>query len=413
MVTQLGERARAAQAKLALLEKGIKDKALLEIADVIGKNVSSLVQANTRDVEKAIQEGLNKALIDRLMLNAERIMAMAKSVNQIGQLEDPTGEVLRAWTGHNGLKIKQIRVPLGVIGMIYEARPNVTVEASALCLKAGNAVILRGGREAFNSNQMLVDMMAQALKKTLVPEDVILFLSPQDRESITLLSRLTGLVDLIMARGSEEMINEISSNATVPVLGHGKGVCHVYIDKAADLDKAVRIAFNAKVQRPGVCNAMETLLVHEFMMWDILPKITSEYFKAGVEIRGDEKVRGLISYAKPATEKDWSTEYLDKIVSIKVVDSLEEAIRHINQYGSRHTDSIITEDKKAADLFEKAVDSSCVMVNASTRLHDGGVFGFGSEIGISTQKLHARGTMGLRELTSTKYIVEGTGQIRE
>ncbi len=412
-VTALGTQARVAARVLAMLEVDVKNKALGAMAQAIVDAKKSIVQANMKDVEAATKAGQSKALIDRLTLNDERVEGMAQGLREMEQLNDPTGEVLREWTRPNGMRIRQIRVPLGVIGMIYEARPNVTAEAAGLCLKSGNAVILRGGSEAYHSNKILIDLISDAASKAGVPAHAIQMLPPQDRRSTRILSQLNGLVDLIIARGSEEMIKDVSANATVPVLGHGKGVCHVYVDKAADMDKAVSIAFNAKVQRPGVCNAMESLLVHEHMMWDILPKISGKYIKAGVEMRGDDRVVGLIPQAKPAGERDWGTEYHDKIVSIKIVDSLDDAIEHINKYGSGHTDSIITEDKKAAAKFEKAVDSSCVMVNASTRLHDGGVFGFGSEIGISTQKLHARGTMGLRELTTTKYIVEGTGQIRE
>ncbi len=412
-VTALAESARAASRALAMVDAETKNRALHAMAHAVLGAKTEIVKVNAKDVEAATAAGQSKALIDRLTLNDERVEGIAKGLQEMAHLEDPIGDVLREWTRPNGIRIRQIRVPLGVIGMIYEARPNVTAEAAGLCLKSGNAVILRGGSEAFHSNKILIELISAAASKAGIPADAIQMLPPQDRRSTRVMSQLKGLVDLIIARGSEEMINDISAHATVPVLGHGRGVCHVYIDKAADMDKAVNIAFNAKVQRPGVCNAMESLLIHEHMMWDILPKITGKYIKAGVEMRGDERVVGLIPQAHTASDRDWGTEYHDKIVSIKVVDSLDEAIEHINKYGSGHTDSIITEDKQAAAKFEKAIDSSCVMVNASTRLHDGGVFGFGSEIGISTQKLHARGTMGLRELTSTKYIVEGTGQIRE
>lgn len=412
-VTTLAAKAKAAAGALALVETADKNKALLKIAEEIESAKAAIVKENAKDIEAATKAGLSKALIDRLLLNDARVIAMAQGLKEMAELADPTGEVMREWSRPNGIKIRQVRVPLGVIGMIYEARPNVTAESAGLCLKAGNAVILRGGSEAYNSNKLLVELIAKALSSTKIPKDAVQFLPPQDRRSTTILSRLNGLVDLIIARGSEEMIKAVSADATVPVLGHGRGVCHVYVDKSADMEKAVNIAYNAKVQRPGVCNAMESLLIHEHLVYDMLPKIAEKYVKAGVEIRGDDRVTGLFAHAKEATEKDWGTEYHDKIVSIKVVDSLEEAIAHINKYGSGHTDSIVTEDKKAAAAFEKAVDSSCVMVNTSTRLHDGGVFGFGSEIGISTQKLHARGTMGLRELTTTKYLVEGDGQIRE
>jgi glutamate-5-semialdehyde dehydrogenase len=412
-VTQLAAKAKAASSALALVGTDDKNKALLKMADEISSAKDKIIAENKKDVEGATAAGQGKALIDRLTLDSARVDGIAQGLREMAALADPIGEVLREWTRPNGMKIRQVRVPLGVIGMIYEARPNVTAEAAGLCLKAGNGVILRGGSEAFHSNKILVELIGKALAGTKIPKDAVQFLPPQDRRSTTYMSKLNGLVDLIIARGSEEMIKAISAEATVPVLGHGKGVCHVYVDKSADIEKAVAIAYNAKVQRPGVCNAMESLLIHEHLVYDMLPKIAALYVKAGVEIRGDDKVTGIFSHAKEATDEDWGTEYHDKIVSIKVVNTLEDAINHINRYGSGHTDSIITEDKAAADLFQKAVDSSCVMVNASTRLHDGGVFGFGSEIGISTQKFHARGTMGLRELTTTKYLVEGTGQIRE
>ncbi len=412
-VTTQAIKAKAASQALALLTTEDKNKALLKMAEEISAAKAQIIAENVKDVEGATKAGQSKALIDRLTLDASRVDGIAQGLREMAALADPIGDVLREWSRPNGMSIRQVRVPLGVIGMIYEARPNVTAEAAGLCLKAGNGVILRGGSEAFHSNKILVDVIGKALAGTKIPKDAVQFLPPQDRRSTQIMSRLNGLVDLIIARGSEEMIKAISADATVPVLGHGKGVCHVYVDKSADAEKAVNIAYNAKVQRPGVCNAMESLLIHEHMVYDILPKIAALYVKAGVEIRGDETIVGLFAHAKPATDEDWGKEYHDKIVSIKVVNNLEEAITHINRFGSGHTDSIVTEDKAAAELFQKAVDSSCVMVNASTRLHDGGVFGFGSEIGISTQKFHARGTMGLRELTTTKYIVEGTGQIRE
>ncbi len=412
-VTKTAANARAASHALAMVDSDVKNRALHAMAHAILDARKKIVAANEKDVAAATVSGTGKALIDRLMLNDERVEAMAKGLQDIAHLEDPTGEIMREWTRPNGMRVRQIRVPLGVIGMIYEARPNVTAEAAGLCLKSGNAVILRGGSEAAHSNKILVELISKAAEKAGIPMDAIQMLPPNDRRSTKLLTQMKGLVDLIIARGSEEMINEISSNATVPVLGHGKGVCHVYVDKAAEIEMAVNIAFNSKVQRPGVCNAMECLLVHEHMMWDILPRMAGKYLKAGVEMRGDDRVVGLIPQAQPVSPRDWGSEYHDKIVAIKIVDSLDEAIEHINTYGSGHTDSIVTEDKQAAAKFERAVDSACVMVNASTRLHDGGAFGFGSEIGISTQKLHARGTMGLRELTSTKFIVEGNGQIRE
>lgn len=412
-VTATAERARAAAIRLAAVDTATKNKALNAIADAIVANSAAIVKANEADVDAATKVALGSVLIERLTLTADRVKGMADGLREMARLDDPIGEILRQWSRPNGMNIRQVRVPLGVVGMIYESRPNVTVEAAGLCLKAGNAVILRGGSEAFQSNQILVRIASEAAVKNGIPDGAIQLLPPKDRRSTTILSRLNGLVDLIIARGSEEMIRAVSGDATVPVLGHGKGVCHVYIDKSADLEKAVRIAVNAKVQRPGVCNAMESLLIHEYLLYDALPKVAAAYRQAGVEIRGDDRVVGLVPHASLVPDDEWSKEYLDKIVAIKIVDSLDEAIAHINKFGSGHTDSIVTEDKASATAFEKSVDSSCVMVNTSTRLHDGGAFGFGSEIGISTQKLHARGTMGLRELTTTKYIVEGDGQIRE
>ncbi|MCB4756564.1 MAG: glutamate-5-semialdehyde dehydrogenase [Elusimicrobia bacterium] len=410
---KIAQKAKKAGGALALLGTDVKNRGLLKMAGAIRNHKADILKANEKDVRQALKDGQAKAFIDRLTLNDARIEGMAKGLEEIAQLNDPAGEVIREWTRPNGLKLKQIRVPLGVIGMIYESRPNVTAEAAGLCLKAGNAVILRGGSEAYHSNSVLVNAISKAIEEARMPAEAVQLLLPQDRRSIAVLSQLKGLVDLIIARGSEEMINKVSSKAAVPVLGHGKGVCHVYIDEAADAAKAVAIAYNAKVQRPGVCNAMETLLIHTSRLNDVLPRLAERYEEAGVEMRADPEVRKIIPRAKAARSTDWGTEFLDKIVAMKAVGNVQEAIDHINKFGSGHTDSIVTEDPLTAELFEKAVDSSCVMVNASTRLHDGGVFGFGSEIGISTQKLHARGTMGLRELTTTKYLVEGSGQIRE
>lgn len=412
-IVEMATRARQSGIQLGLVDTEKKNALLKAMAAGIESQADAIIAANRLDVEAAVRAGRSKALVDRLTLTTERVKAMADGLREIAALPDPIGEMIREWNRPNGILIRQVRVPLGVVAMIYESRPNVTAESAGLCLKSGNAVVLRGGSESFNSNRILVDIIGDALRRESVATHAVQLLPPHDRRSITILTQLNGLVDLVIARGSEKMIKEVSAQATVPVMGHGKGVCHVYVDKSADIEKAVNIAFNSKVQRPGVCNAMETLLVHEHLLYDMLPKITERYVKAGVEIRGDERVVGLVPSARPASAEDWNAEYLDKIVAIRIVDNLQDAINHINAYGSRHTDSIVTEDRAAADLFERSVDSACVMVNASTRLHDGGVFGFGSEIGISTNKLHARGTMGLRELTTTKYLVEGNGQIRE
>ena len=385
----------------------------MEIASAIDASAPDILFRNEIDVEAAREAGLGEVLIERLILTEASLKSMAQGVREIAGQKDPVGEVLESWTRPNGIRIDKVRVALGVIAMIYESRPNVTVDASALCLKAGNAVLLRGGSEAINSNRALVAAVAKALQAAGAPEGAVQLLDDTSRESVMELIRLNQFVDLVIARGSEEMIHHIMKNATVPVLGHGKGVCHVYVDEAANLTIAGKIAVNAKVQRPGVCNAMETLLVHQKAAAVFLPKIAELYAAAHVEIRGDDAVRALIPSALPATEEDWRTEYLDLIVSIRVVESLDQAIEHINRYGSGHSDAIITENTAQAERFLSEVDSAAVFHNASTRLHDGSVFGLGAEIGISTRKFHARGTMGARELTTTKYIVHGTGQIRE
>ena len=413
MVARQALLAKAACPVLAALTSRQKHEVLNAAADAITSSSNDIVFHNEIDVEAAREAGLGQALIERLVLTPQSVESMAKGVREIASQPDPIGEVLESWTRPNGIAIQKIRVPLGVVAMIYESRPNVTVDAAALCLKSGNAVLLRGGSEAINSNRALVQILARVVQTAGLPPGAVQLLEDTNRESIMELIRLPQLVDLVIARGSEEMINHVMKNATVPVLGHGKGVCHVYVDENADLLMAEKIAVNAKVQRPGVCNAMETLLVHRKVADQFLPKIAQAYQAAHVEIRGDEATRSAIPGASAATEEDWRTEYLDLIVSIKVVDSLEQAIDHINRYGSGHTDSIVTQDAGAAERFLKGVDSAAVLHNASTRLHDGGVFGLGAEIGISTRKLHARGTMGARELTTTKYVVHGSGQIRE
>jgi glutamate-5-semialdehyde dehydrogenase len=405
--------AKAASRPLAEWPAAEKTRALQAMADALETASKDLLFHNEIDVEAAHDAGLSGALIDRLLLSEKSIHSMAQGVREIALQSDPIGEVLESWTRPNGLSIEKIRVPLGVIAMIYESRPNVTVDAAALCLKSGNAVLLRGGSEAINSNRALVRVLNQAAKAAGAPEGAIQLLEDVSRDSIMELIRLNRLVDLIIARGSEEMINHVTEHATVPVLGHGKGVCHVYVDDEADLSMAEKIALNAKVQRPGVCNAMETLLVNRKVASQFLPRIGPFYEAAHVEMRGDEATRAILPTVLPATEEDWRTEYLDLIVSIRVVDSLEQAIEHINRYGSGHSDSIVTQNKEHAERFLKVVDSAAVFHNASTRLHDGAIFGLGAEIGISTRKLHARGTMGARELTTTKYVVRGTGQVRE
>jgi glutamate-5-semialdehyde dehydrogenase len=405
--------AKLASRKLALLPSDIKNKALIEMARAIVKEKDDIIFRNEIDIEAAKEAGLDFAMIDRLTLNENRVQEMARGLRDVAALPDPIGEIIADWTPPAGIHIQKIKVPLGVIGMIYESRPNVTVDAAGLCLKAGNAVILRGGSEAINSNHTLVKIIAKAGYEAGLPEGSIQFVETTNREAIMDMIRLDHLIDLIIPRGGEEMIKYIREHATVPVLSHGKGLCHTYIDKSADLEMAKKIAFNAKCQRPGVCNAMETLLVHKDIAEKFLPGVCSLYSDNKVEVRGCPITQKIVPGVVPVKDSDWSTEYLSLILSIKVVDSLEEAINHVNKHGSGHSESIVTNDKSAAEKFLKEVDAAAVFHNASTRLHDGSIFGFGSEIGISTQKLHARGTMGLKELTTTKYLVFGNGEIRQ
>jgi len=408
------EKAKIASWKLANLTTKTKNDALLAMADALEKGKEKILRANQVDLENANSRlQITEAFIDRLTLNEKRISEMAKSLKEIVGLPDPVGRIIAEWTRPDGLKIQKVSVPLGVILMIYESRPNVTVEATGLCLKSGNALILRGGSEAINTNTVLAKIIAQTAEQNGIPEGSIEFIETTEREAIFELIKLERYIDVVIPRGSEEMIKTIREKATVPVLAHGKGNCHTYVDKEANLEMAIRVCYNAKVQRPGVCNAMETLLMHKEIAKKFLPLMLEEYKKAKVEIRGCEKTREIIPEVKLATEDDWYREYLSLILAVKIVNSIEEAIEHINKYGSGHSEAIITENKETAKKFLQEVDSSAVFHNASTRLHDGGVFGLGSEIGISTQKLHARGTMGLNELTSTKYIIYGKGQVRE
>jgi len=405
--------AKLASRKLANLSSDEKNKILTAMADALIKQKDDILFHNEIDVEAAKEAGLTPALVDRLLLNEQRIKAMSQGLREVVDQKDPVGEIIADWTPPAGVHIQKVRVPLGVIGMIYESRPNVTVDATGLCLKAGNAIVLRGGSEAFNTNHMLVKIIAKSAYSAGLPEGAIQFLETTDRKAIADMVKLDHLIDLIIPRGGEEMIKFVRENATVPVLSHGKGLCHTYIDKDADLDMAKKIAFNAKCQRPGVCNAMETLLVHKDIAEKFLPQLCSDYAKAGVEVRGCPLTKKIIPDVVEATDADWSTEYLDTILSIKVVGSIDEALNHISKYGSGHSEAIITKNNETGNKFMKEVDAAAVFLNASTRLHDGGVFGLGAEIGISTQKLHARGTMGAKELTTTKYLVYGNGEIRQ
>ena len=411
-VLEKAKAAKEAARLLANVSSDVKNKALYGMAKAIDENKSQISSANEIDIKAAKEAKLSTALVDRLLLNDKRISGMSEGLRQVASLNDPVGEIIEENPRPNGLMIRKVRVPLGLIGIIYESRPNVTCDAAGLCLKAGNAVLLRGGSEAINSNKAIVKILSEAAAKERLPEGCIQFIDTVDRKAVMEMIKLNDFIDVIIPRGGEEMIKNIVSNSTVPVISHGKGVCHTYVDDKADLRMAEEICFNAKVQRPGVCNAMETLLVHKNIAPQFLPFMLKKYQAAKVEVRGCKNTKAMLSDIKDASEKDWSTEYLDLIISVKVVESLREAIEHISRYGSMHSEAIVTGDQKQAEKFLKEVDASAVYWNASTRFTDGGEFGMGAEIGISTQKLHARGPMGLKELTSFKFIIYGTGQIR-
>jgi glutamate-5-semialdehyde dehydrogenase len=411
-LNQIGEKAKKAAFKLASLGTIVKNNALLAMAQALEANSEPILTANRLDVARARENGTPPSLLDRLILTEKRIGEMAAGLRQTVSLPDPIGEIPAGWQLANGLKISKVRVPLGVIGIIYESRPNVTVDAAALCLKAGNAVILRGGSEAIESNKAIVQVISAAAYSAGIPEGAIELIATTDRAAINLLLKMNTYLDVIIPRGGAALIKTVVEQATVPVIETGTGVCHTFVDSSADLTMAQKIAFNAKVSRPGVCNAMETLLVHRDIATTFLPPMLAELQKAGVELRGCGRSRACYPSLLPATEADWAAEYLDFILAVKVVDSLDEAIDHINTYGTKHSEAIVTRDLENARRFQTQVDAAAVYVNASTRFTDGFEFGFGAEIGISTQKLHARGPMGLAELTSIKYLVEGNGQIR-
>ena len=406
----LAEKARGAARVLATVPTEKKNAALRRMASLLRERAAEIIAANAGDVEKA--KDLSSAMQDRLRLDEERIEKMAAGVEQVADLPDPVGEVLKETTRPNGMKIRKVRVPIGVIAMIYESRPNVTADAASLCFKSGNACILRGGKESINSNLAIGKVLCDALEAEGLPAAAVQVISTTDRAAVGELLKLDDLVDLIIPRGGKGLIRRVVEESTIPVIKHYEGICHVYVDRAADLDMAHDIAMNAKVQRPGVCNAMETLLVHRDVAAEFLPRIAKSLAEAGVELRGCEESRRLVPKMKPVTEEDWRTEYLDLILSVRVVESVKAAIDHIEEYGSRHTDAIVTKDEGAARSFLDRVDSSCVFHNVSTRFSDGFEFGMGAEIGISTDKLHARGPMGLEELTSYKYVVTGDGQLR-
>jgi glutamate-5-semialdehyde dehydrogenase len=412
-VTDAARRSREAAAELAPLDRASKDAALEAIAAALVTQAESIIKANADDVSRAREEGQPESMIDRLTLTTARIEDIAEAVRDIVGLPDPVGEVVRGKSLPNGLELRQVRVPLGVVGIIYEGRPNVTVDAAALCLKSGNAALLRGSSSAYSSNTRLVEVMREALADTAVPEDAIALVPGSGRDSAQALMRARGLVDVLIPRGGGSLIQTVVRESTVPVIETGEGNCHVYIDAAADLDKAVAITVNSKAQRVSVCNAAETLLVHADVAERFLPLVAADLVERGVVVHGDERVIPLVTTAVPATEDDWATEYLSHDLAVKIVDSLDEAVEHIRTYSTAHTEAIVTDSATAARRFTARVDSAAVMVNASTRFTDGGEFGFGAEIGISTQKMHARGPMGLPEMTSTKYIVTGDGHVRE
>jgi glutamate-5-semialdehyde dehydrogenase len=405
-------RAKQAAGRMGLADTRQKNAALLRMAEALIAEGSSLIAANEKDLQRGRTTGLRASLLDRLKLDGKRIAAMAEGLRQIAALPDPVGDVLESFTRPNGLRINKVRVPIGVIGIIYEARPNVTVDAAGLCLKTGNTVVLRGGSSALESNRRIVQVLHDALAETELPTDALQLIESADRSSAGEMLKLNGLLDVLIPRGGASLIRSVVENATVPVIETGAGVCHTYIDNEADKEKAFRIAINAKVQRPSVCNAMETLLVQSGFAARHLEALAGQFREAGVELRGCPRSRALVPDMLPAEEADWGTEYNDYILSVKVVDGLDEALEHIARYGTRHSECIVTENREHADRFLREVDAAAVYHNASTRFTDGFEFGFGAEIGISTQKLHARGPMGLPALTSTKYIVKGDGQIR-
>ena len=413
MVLAQAQQAKEASRILATLSSTDKDQALKKMAGALESGERQILAANQKDLEAGRQKHLSAAMIDRLSLTGGRIKDMAEGLRQIAGQPDPVGAVDRMWKRPNGLEIGLLRVPLGVIAIIYEARPNVTSDAAGLCLKAGNAVILRGGSEAIHSNTAIADIIGQALVDSGLPQESIQLIPLTDRQAVIELLTLDEYIDVVIPRGGEALIRVVVENSTIPVIKHFKGVCHTYVDEGADLTMAGRIVMNAKVQRPGVCNAMETLLVHQRIAEEFLPSMITQLQEAGVQIRGCPRTQALVLGLIPATEEDWLAEYLDLILAVRVVENLNQAIDHISRYGSMHSEAIITRDYSRAREFLHKVDAAAVYVNASTRFTDGGAFGLGAEIGISTQKLHARGPMGAQDLTTTKYIIFGNGQIRE
>jgi len=412
-VSDKAQKAKAASRKLANISTEIKNNALFKMAAGLEKEAARLISENRKDLIEAEKKGLSKAMIDRLTLTPDRIKAMSDGLREVAALPDPVGEVLRMWRRPNGMEVGRMRVPIGLIGIIYESRPNVTADSAALCLKSGNGVLLRGGSEAVHSNNAIVEVLSRAGADAGLPEGAVSFIENPDRACVMEMLKLNQFIDLIIPRGGEGLIRMVSENSTIPVIKHDKGICHVYVDSKADLTMAEEICFNAKVQRPGTCNAMETMLVHQDVAKTFLPAIIGRMKKAGVEIRGCGQTKSIVPDIIAATDKDWDTEYNDLILNVKIVQTMEEAMGHIAAHGSQHSEAIVTNDYQNARRFQREVDASAVFVNASTRLNDGFEFGLGAEIGISTTRIHARGPMGLEELTSTKFIVLGNGQVRK
>jgi glutamate-5-semialdehyde dehydrogenase len=412
-VSKKAREAKEGAKVLAKLSSKDKNSILQKMAEALKKKAKTLIAENQKDITFAEKKGLSKALIDRLTLNQKRIDEMARGLMEVTSLPDPVGEIVKMWKRPNGMTVGKMRVPIGVIGIIYESRPNVTVDATGICLKAGNAVVLRGGSEAINSNKAIVEVLRNVAKKEALHEGVITFIDIPEREAVMEMLKLEGIIDLIIPRGGEGLIRTVTENSRIPVLKHYKGVCHVFVDGNADLIMAEEICFNAKVQRPGTCNAMETMLVDESVAGGFLPMMLKKFEDAGVTLKGCPKTLSLYPDIVEVTDEDYYKEYLDLILNVRIVKDMDEAIGHIAQYGSSHSDAIVTKDYEKAMRFLKEVDSSAVFVNASTRLNDGYQFGLGAEIGISTDKIHSRGPMGLEDLTCTKFIVLGNGQLRE
>jgi glutamate-5-semialdehyde dehydrogenase len=412
-VKEMAEKAKEASHQLAQTSTDLKDKALSEMANELEQSREQLTKENEKDLAAGEKLHLSSAMMDRLRLTAATIQGMAEGLREVAHLSDPVGQVIKMWKRPNGLVVGRMRIPIGVIGMIYESRPNVTADAAGLCLKSGNSVILRGGSEAFYSNQAIAHILQRAIMRVGLPQEAVQIIPHTQREVVQEMLQLEDDIDLIIPRGGEELIRFVVAHSKIPVIKHYKGVCHIFVDESADLEMATQICLNAKVQRPGVCNAMETLLVHERVVGLFLPNVAEVLQKEGVELRGCPRTRKILPKIKEAKEEDWSAEYLDLILSIRVVKGIEEAMEHIATYGSLHTESIITSDYHNAQRFLREVNSSCVLVNASTRFNDGFELGLGAEIGISTSKIHSFGPMGLEELTTTKFIVYGDGQVRK